>query len=66
MSEIWERPPPIWKTLMAAPLGGDARDPGASTTFLKDVDGRPPGGDARDPGAPITYVEDVDGGPLAP
>jgi hypothetical protein len=51
---------------MAAPLGGDARDPGASTTCLKDVDGRPPGGDARDPGAPITYVEDVDGGPLAP
>jgi hypothetical protein len=41
--EIWERPPPMSKTLMAGPLGGDVGDPGAPTIYVKDVDGEPPG-----------------------
>jgi hypothetical protein len=49
---------------MPGPLGGDAREPGALTTYIEDVDGGPLEGDARDPGAPTTHVEDVDGGPL--
>jgi hypothetical protein len=48
---------------MVGHLGGDAGDPRAPTTFLKDVDGVPLGGDAGDPGPPTTYVKDVDGGP---
>jgi hypothetical protein len=28
---------------MVGPLGGNVGDPGAPTTFLKDVDGGPPG-----------------------
>jgi hypothetical protein len=54
MPETQEHPPPILKTLIAGPLGGDARDPRAHTTYL----------DAGDPGAPTTYLEYVDGGPL--
>jgi hypothetical protein len=48
---------------MVASLGCDARDPGAPTTYVKDIDGRPLRGNVGDPRAPITYVEDVDGGP---
>jgi hypothetical protein len=44
MPETQERLPPILKTLMAGSLGGDARDPEAPTTYLKDVDGMPPWG----------------------
>jgi hypothetical protein len=29
------------KTLMAGPLRGDARDPGAPSTYVEDVDGEP-------------------------
>jgi hypothetical protein len=53
MPETQEHPPPILKTLIAGPPGGDARDPRAHTTYL----------DAGDPGAPTTYLEYVDGGP---
>jgi hypothetical protein len=60
--EVRERPPPIFKMSMVGPLGGEAGDPGAPTTYLKGIDGAPLGGDAGDPGAPITYPEDVDGG----
>jgi hypothetical protein len=64
MLEIGERPPPMLKTLMVGPLGGDAEDPGAPITYVEDVDGGPPlGGDAGDLGMPTTYVEDIDGGP---
>jgi hypothetical protein len=42
MLEIGERPPPMLKTLMVGPLGGDAEDPGAPITYVEDVDGAPP------------------------
>jgi hypothetical protein len=62
--EVRECPPPMLKTSMAGPLGGDARDPRAYTTYVEDVDGRPLGGDVGDPKVPTTYVEDVDDEPL--
>jgi hypothetical protein len=34
---------------MASPLGDDARDQGAPTTYPKDVDGEPLGGDDGGP-----------------
>jgi hypothetical protein len=43
MLEIRERPPPILKTLISGPLGSDAGDLGAPTTYVEDVDGGPPG-----------------------
>jgi hypothetical protein len=43
MPKVWERILPILKTSMVAPLGGDDKDPGAPTTYVKDVDGGPPG-----------------------
>jgi hypothetical protein len=50
---------------MAGPLGGADGDPGAPTTYVRDVNGGPPLGDADgDLGAPTTYVGDVHGGPL--
>jgi hypothetical protein len=61
--ETRERPPPILKTLMAAPLGGGVGGLGASTTYFEDIDGGPLGGDVGGPEAPTTYPEDVDGGP---
>jgi hypothetical protein len=43
MNETRERPPPILKTPMAGPIGGDDEGPGALNTYPKDLDGRPPG-----------------------
>jgi hypothetical protein len=43
LTEVWERPPPFSKTLMVGLLGGDAGDPGTSTTYLEDINGKPPG-----------------------
>jgi hypothetical protein len=63
MLKVRERPPPILKTSMVGPLGGDDKDLGAPTTYLEDVDGGPQGGDDKDPRAPTTYLEDIDGGP---
>jgi hypothetical protein len=62
--EIRERPSPMLKTSMTAPLGGDAGDSGAHTTYLEDVNGGPLGGDVEGLGAPTTYLEYVDGEPL--
>jgi hypothetical protein len=42
MQEIGERPPPMSKTSIVDPLGGDAGDPGALTTYVEDIDGGPP------------------------
>jgi hypothetical protein len=41
--KVRERSTPILKTSMAGPLAGDVREPGASTTYLEDVNGGPPG-----------------------
>jgi hypothetical protein len=51
---------------VADPLGGTDGNPGASTTYVGDVDGGPLGGVVGDPGAPTTYVGDVDGRPPIP
>jgi hypothetical protein len=48
---------------MVGPLGGNDRDPGASTTYLEDVNGGPKGGDDRGMGVLTIYLEDLDGGP---
>jgi hypothetical protein len=42
VQEIRERPPPMLNTLMAGPLGGDAGDLGAPTTYVEHVDDGPP------------------------
>jgi hypothetical protein len=63
MAEVRERPPPFLKTSMTGPLGGDAEDPGAPTTYLEDVDGGPLGSDAGSLDAPITFLEGIDSGP---
>jgi hypothetical protein len=63
MSETQMRPPPIWMMSVVGPLRGEARDPGAPTTYPDDVDGGPLTGDDGDPGVLTTYPEDVDGGP---
>jgi hypothetical protein len=44
MPEDRECPPPMLKTSMAAPLGGDAGGPGVPTTYAEDVDGGALGG----------------------
>jgi hypothetical protein len=49
------------KMSMAGPLGGNARDPGAPTTYVEDVDGGPLGGVAEYSRVPTTYVKDDDG-----
>jgi hypothetical protein len=60
---VQERPPPILKTLMVGPLGGDAGGLGAPTTYLEDVNGLPLGGVDRVPRAPTTYPKNIDGKP---
>jgi hypothetical protein len=40
--EIRERSPPISKTSMVGPLGGDAGGLGAPSTYLEYIDGGPP------------------------
>jgi hypothetical protein len=52
-------PPPMMKTSMVGPLGGDAGGPGEPTTYAEDVDGGPLGGEAENPGAPTTYCKDI-------
>jgi hypothetical protein len=42
MTEVRVCSPPILKTLMANPLGGDAGGSTAPTTYLQDIDGRTP------------------------
>jgi hypothetical protein len=49
---------------MVAPLGGNAGDLGAPSTYLEDVDGGPLGGVDGGAGAPTTFFKDVDGAPL--
>jgi hypothetical protein len=44
---------------MAGPLGSAIGDPGAPTTYVRDVDGGPLGGTVGDTGAPTTYVRDI-------
>jgi hypothetical protein len=66
MTEIRERPSPILKMSMAAPLGGDTGSPEEPTTFLEDVDGGALGDNDGDPAELITYLGDVDGGPPGP
>jgi hypothetical protein len=63
MTEIRELPPPILKTSMAGPLGGDDRDPERPPPILKMSMVGPLGDYAGSPGAPITYLGDIDGGP---
>jgi hypothetical protein len=60
--EVWERPPPMLKTLMAGPQGGNVENLRAPTTYLEDIDGGTLGGNPKDLGAPTSYVKDVDGG----
>jgi hypothetical protein len=43
MMEVRECSPPILKMSMAGPVGGDAEDPGAPTTYFEHVNGGPPG-----------------------
>jgi hypothetical protein len=50
------------ETSMTGPLGGAEGDPGAPTTYVKDVDAGPLGGADGDLRAPTTYVGDIDGG----
>jgi hypothetical protein len=50
------------ETSMTGPLGGAEGDPGAPTTYVKDVDVGPLGGADGDLRAPTTYVGDIDGG----
>jgi hypothetical protein len=49
LSEAREHPPPMSETSRASPLGGIVRDPRASTTYVRDVDGSPPGRHCRRP-----------------
>jgi hypothetical protein len=46
--EIWEHPPPMSKTSMAGPLGGDDGGPRKPTTYVRDIDGGPPGKRCRE------------------
>jgi hypothetical protein len=51
------------ETSMVSPLGGDARDSGASTINVKNVDDGPMGGDAGDPRVATINAKNVDGVP---
>jgi hypothetical protein len=51
---------------MAGPLGGDVKDPGASTTNIKTSTTSPLGGVFGDSGASTINVKNIDGGPLGP
>jgi hypothetical protein len=61
--EVRECSPPILKTSMAGPVGGDAEESVAPTNYFEDIDGGPLGGDDGDPRAPTTNFEDTDGRP---
>jgi hypothetical protein len=53
------------ETSTTAPLGCNARDPGAPTINAKNVNRGPPlGGDEGDPGALTMNTKTIDGGPL--
>jgi hypothetical protein len=64
MPEDRECPPPMLKTSMVGPLGGDVGGPGVPTTYAEGINGGALRGDAGGPGEPTTYAEDVDGWPL--
>jgi hypothetical protein len=63
MSEVRECPPPMLETSMGGPLGGDARDLGAPTTYAEDVDGGAPW-EVRPPSVVqrcvVTYICSID------
>jgi hypothetical protein len=42
LTETRERPPPMSETSMVGPLGGADGDPGAPTTYVRDIDSGPP------------------------
>jgi hypothetical protein len=60
--EIREHPPPLSKTSMVSPLGGDAESWECPPFMSKTSMAAPLGGDDGDPRAPTTIVRDVNGG----
>jgi hypothetical protein len=62
--EVRECSPPILKTSMAGPVGGDAEESVAPTTYLEDIDGGPLGGDDGDRERPPPILKTLMAGPI--